>query len=130
MESTAGGALGFGGRAAALGYAGRGERGRVGGGGSSYRRPGSPGRAGPREEARARGGRDAAAAHGRVRLGVWPEVEDDHRAPPVGGSGRSRARAALEKWYWVVLGCKEKKLGCAEGLGQKRRSKKEGKEIL
>jgi hypothetical protein len=42
-------------------------------------------------EARVRGGRDAAAAHGRVRLGVRPEVGDEHQAPP--GSGTRRREA-------------------------------------
>jgi hypothetical protein len=66
-----------------------GERGRVGGGGGSYRRPGSPRRAGPREEARVRGRR------GRTPARCGPEEGDDPRGPTCrqhkgegGGAGR------------------------------------------
>jgi hypothetical protein len=60
-------------------------------------------------------GRERAGAQPARRQGVAgvvrsararPEVEDDDAAPHVSGSGRRRTRAALEKWYWAVLGRK------------------------
>jgi hypothetical protein len=47
-----------------------GERGRVGGGSSSYRRPRSSRRAGPREEVRVCGRRGARVRRGAVGSGV------------------------------------------------------------
>jgi hypothetical protein len=64
-----GGGLGFE-TAAALVSRVPGERGKVGGGGSSYRRPGSPRRAGPREEARVCSRRGGVVRRGRVQLGL------------------------------------------------------------
>jgi hypothetical protein len=69
-----------------------GERDRVGGGGGSYRRPGSPRRAGPWEEARdaAWCGRTPSPAR------VQPEEGEGGRDPLVSETGwRRRMRAAL-----------------------------------
>jgi hypothetical protein len=101
---------------------GRGERGRVGGGGGSYRHPGSPRHAGPREEVRVRGRHGGGC--GSVRAHGWLEQGegDDRRAPPGsetrgknegGSAGRlgERWAAQLKKASWAAgetaLGCRE-----------------------
>jgi hypothetical protein len=66
------------------------------------RRRAIKGQGGP--DAWAQGRERAAGVVGSAR--ARPEVEDDDAAPHVGGSGRRTTRAALEKWYWAVLGRK------------------------
>jgi hypothetical protein len=54
----------------------------------------------------------------RVRTGAnRPEVGDDHKAPPVGGSGRRVTWAALGGWYWAELGRKVGRLRAEKESG-------------
>jgi hypothetical protein len=76
-----------------------GERGRVGGGGGSYRRPGSPRRVGPREEARVCGRHGGAAGAVGPRLGADPRKGMTPGVPPVGDTrGKAVERAGWANW--------------------------------